>query len=242
MGEEKTTDLINEFDDFFPNLGRTVYFYSRKLNRIVEGVVEGYADSEWKLVKVLEKHDDGQFTRHIVPWTKLTKTRKGAEESRHEEEQYKKNLEIVSSTNITNGSVVYLKQTIDSEDVIRDSEGNEIPYQVVAIYRSTGKAKLVNDYGEEVGTFPISQLVVTDREPLFHHSQYEVGTLVTWIEGDDVYTGRISVIHDSSVEVVDICKLMPADMKKRLPLYKVPDGRIHKPMPKIRVIIEEDNK
>lgn len=237
MGDDVVTTVYN--DDFHPSVGDTVYFYSNKVERVVEGIVEGYASHDWKKYKVLEDLQDGTKLRHIVWWSKLRPTRKDAEDDKVEESSEDKNLKAVQDAELFNGMVVYLKPEPDAPDVNRHN-GKEIPYQIVAIYGRVGKVKLVTEYGEEIGTFPISQIVVTEREPLFNREQYQEDTMVTWVEGDDVYMGRIIKVHDWTVDVTDVCKLMPADFKKRLPFYKIPDGRDQKPQPKITVIIDDE--
>lgn len=227
-------------EEFVPGIGQTVYFFSAKLNRVVMGTVEGYASTDWRQYKILEDQPNGSKIRHIVLWYKLRPTKQLAEQDRDELTEEERNLQEIQSMELRNGSVVYLRPKVGHPDVnCYEKTGEPIPYQVVAIYGRTGKVKLVTDYGEEVGTFPIEQIVKTDREPLFRKEQFQEGTLVTWVEGDDVLMGRISKVHEWTVDVVDICKLFPSDYKKRLPFYKIPDGRGQKPLPKITVVIDD---
>lgn len=224
--------------DFSPSIGSRVFFYSTKAERIVEGKVEGYASLDWTRFKVIEDTPEGKI-RHVVNWSVLRPSREQAELTRIEIRNEKRNVEIAQDMNLYNGCVVWVRPSPE-EDVHRDKDGEPIPYQVVAIYGRTGKAKLVTDYGEEIGTIPFELIVKTDLPPLFSHAQYSVDEMVTWIDGDDVYMGRIEIVHDWTVEVVDVCKLMPADYRKRLPFYKVPDGRNQQKLNSvIKTIIEE---
>ena len=59
--------------------------------------------------------------------------------------------------------------------------------QVTSVYRDRGKASIVTSYGEHLGVHPIQNLRYVSQDPLFNKRDYTEGTVVIWVEGEDVY-------------------------------------------------------
>lgn len=197
--------------------GDRVYIYSISLNEVIEGVIEGYADENGRRYKVLQFIEvEGMDLRHIVSYVYVFET---YDEACKCKEEYA----IRSSIDVTAGNIVYLLDKMGAP--ILDWYGNPCQYQVVAVYRDTGKVGLVTSYGEYIGLHDENKILYVDVGPIFKSEDYEEGTVVVWIEEEDIYEGVIDTLHNSTVTVREVKKLMPVDYKIRIPYWKIPDGR-----------------
>ena len=101
-----------------------------------------------------------------------------------------------------------------------------ILYQVISIYKNRGKASLASSYGEHAGLYPLEDLKFVSDSPIFKKSDYEVGTIVVWADGEDVYEGVIDYLYESFARIIDVKKLMPINYSVRVPYWKIPEGRV----------------
>ena len=198
-------------------IGETVYFFSSKLNEVCIGKIEGYYTDDYKVLKILQTVSDGKI-RHVIPYTSVSKDKETVEiiASTYRREKVNESL----SSNLYSGCVVLLKNP--SGELVCDDEGNPYKYQVIAVYSKQARAKLVTDYGEEIGMYSVEDIVVTDEDPLFTMEDYTIGERIVWAEYDEVYSGVIKKLHSSSAEIGEIHKLYPLDVVKKVPYYKIP--------------------
>lgn len=188
-------------------IGESVFIYSLTLNEVIEGRVEGFSEKDRSKVKILQKVFDG-YIRHIVSHAYVFRDRQSAILAREETS--------LLNINITTGMTVHLKI---NNVIVTDEEDNPLLYQVVADYED--KVALVTYYGESIGKFNKSDLVLYSPNPLFSSSQYEVGQKVSWIVKDSVYEGVITRLREKTAEIMDIRKLYPVDTKVNVPYYKI---------------------
>lgn len=204
-----------------PSVGESVYAYNSKLGEYFKGVVEGYYTDDYRVLKVLQKVSDG-YIRHVI----------AIENVRYSEEDIKvlavsRRREIANeqaSREVYAGSVVHLLDK--NGETLKSVTGNPLKYQVVAVYSKQARVKLVTDYGEEIGMYDISEILVTEEKPLFTMDAYSVGETVVWAEYEDVYEGKIINLHTTSAEIGSIRKLFPTDHRRRIPYYKIPKSSI----------------
>lgn len=188
-------------------VGEYVFIYSLSLNEIIKGRVEGFSVEDRTKIKVLQKVHEG-YIRHVVSHAYVFRDEESAILAK--EESYSSNIEI------TTGMTVHLK--VDNL-ILKDEEGNPLLYQVVADYQ--GDVSLVTSYGEMIGKFKKSDLVLYSIKPLFSASRYEIGQKVSWITEDSVYEGIITKLRNKTAEVMDIKMLYPLDVKMNIPYYKL---------------------
>lgn len=203
-------------------VGETVYIFSERLNEIISGKIEGFEGIQRSRVKILQSTPGG-LIRHIVSWVNVFRDREDAVRISQEYELYqrdRKNIYPKGSHDVVyvKGMTVHLKQ---SGEFVSDSEGNPYVYQIIKVFRNSQKVSLVNSYGESVGTFSYSDIEFCSYEPLFKSTDYQLGQVVSWLEGDDSYEGVITNLKDNVAEVSNIKKLYPWDYKKFLPYYKL---------------------
>lgn len=202
-------------------VGEEIYIFSENLNEVISGKIEGFEGSQRSRVKILQSTPGG-LIRHIVSWVNVFRKREDAIKIAHEYELYQRDRKNLypqdSDVTYSKGMTVHLKQ---SGSLVSDPEGNPYVYQIIKVFRNSHKVSLVNSYGESVGTFNYSDIEFCSYEPLFKSTDYQVGQVVSWLEGDDSYEGVITDLKDNTAEVSNIKKLFPWDYKKSLPYYKL---------------------
>ena len=192
-------------------IGDPVYIFSERLNEVIKGFIEGFNEDRTR-VKILQNTTDG-LIRHVVSWVYVFSSKEEAESAASD---YR--IVVLESKEYSLGSTVHLKQ---AGDLVRDLEGNPYIYQIVRVYQDKKRVSLVNSYGESIGTFSIKDIEYFSSEPIFKSSDYCVGQVVNWIEYEDVYEGVIDRLKENTAEISNIKKLMPLDLKKNLPYYKI---------------------
>jgi len=128
-----------------------------------------------------------------------------------------------SSVDVSAGNIVYILDELRLP--VTDKLGEPCIYQVVAVYRETNRVGLVTSYGEYIGTHEMKDILYVSDGPIFKKEEYEEGTLVVWVDEEDVYEGVIELLHESTAKISNIKKLMPVDHKVRIPYWKIPEGR-----------------
>lgn len=83
----------------------------------------------------------------------------------------------------------------------------------------------MTSYGEYIGLYPIRDVKYVSKYPLFSKSDYEVGSTIVWIDGEDVYEGEISTLYDPYARVVNVKKLMPINHVANVSYWKISEGR-----------------
>lgn len=119
---------------------------------------------------------------------------------------------------LTLGCTVHLMKY---DEIMKDEEGYPLIYQVIAIHRRSKEVSLINSFGEFIGRYHQDYVIYYNSDPLFNPEEYEVGQIVTWVEYDSVYEGKIIKLMNKTVEVSDVRILLPVDYVKRLPYYKI---------------------
>lgn len=108
---------------------------------------------------------------------------------------------------------------------ILGDDGQPLLYQVVAVYRGRDRVSLVTSYGEYIGLYPVRDIEVVSRKPLFSKDSYEEGFIIVWIDGEDVYEGEIETLYDSYAKVINVKKLMPVNHASNVSYWKISEGR-----------------
>lgn len=180
-------------------VGDKVYFYSIKLDMLIEGEVEGFDSENRRRVKVLTK--EGEYSaRHIVSWAYVFTDLDTATEF----------LDEVRGNKLHSGCRVSLRDSSNYQE-----------FQVTAVYSDRAKVSLVNSLREPVGMFSFYEVQYINDEPLFNQDEFSDGDSVSWIDGEDVYSGIISSRKKSTAEIIDIKKLYPVDHHRNIPYYKL---------------------
>lgn len=186
-------------EDVEISIGDDVYFYSSKLDMLIEGTVEGFDSESRRRIKILSR-DQGQISRHIVSWAYVFTDLDKATEF----------LDDIRGNRLCTGCRVTLRGSTDSQE-----------FQVTAVYKDRATVSLVNQYRESIGVFSFYEVCYVNDEPLFTKDEFLEGDSVSWIDGEDVYSGIISSRKNSTAEIVDIKKLYPVDYRKMIPYYKL---------------------
>ena len=186
-------------EDVTVAVGDIVYFYSSKLDMLIEGTVEGFDSDSRRRVKILSRDKD-QLSRHIVSWAYIFTNLDRATEF----------LDDVRGNRLHAGCRVSLRGGTDLQE-----------FQVTAVYKDKATVSLVNQYREPIGIFSFYEVCYVSDEPLFSKDEFSEGDSVSWIDGEDVYSGIISTRKNSKAEIVDVKKLYPVDYRKLIPYYKL---------------------
>ena len=194
-------------------VGDDVYIYSTTLDEIIYGRVEGHEGEENTRVKILQETSEG-ILRHVVSTAYVFTTESEALKAKEEHEL----LSLESPIDYQAGYVVHL---YNGTSIVTDKYGEPLLYQITAVYRDKSKVSLVTSYGESVGLYDYSSIRLVSRKPIFTKDMYDLYEKVIWIEGDDVFEGKITTLHESKAEVSDVKKLYPLDYRKRVPYYKL---------------------
>lgn len=112
-----------------------------------------------------------------------------------------------------------------SKQIVLDTDGSPLLYQITAVYREFMKVGLVTYYGEYVGTHNLDNIIYVSSNPIFVKEDYTVDTKVIWIDHEDVYEGVIDSLGDNTAKIRHIKKLLPINHTVRIPYWKIPDGR-----------------
>lgn len=180
-------------------IGDQVYFYSIKLDLLIEGIVEGFDQDNRRRVKILTKEGD-YSARHVVSWAYVFTNLDRATEF----------LDETRGNRLHSGCRVSIRGSLTDQE-----------FQVTAVYSDRARVSLVNPLREPVGTFSFYEVQYISDEPLFNKDEFSDGDSVSWIDGDDVYSGTISSRKKSTAEIIDIKKLYPVDYHKNIPYYKL---------------------
>lgn len=191
-------------------VGQEVFIYSTSLDEIIQGIIEGFDDEENHRVKVIQETIEGKL-RHIVSWVFIATSLEEAVKIKQESNNYSSQPEFKS------GQVVHLRTPTG----LAEYNGTLLEFQITTVYREKRKVALINHEQEYIGVHPMENLCYVRDEPLFSKEKYRVLDKVIWIEGEDVYEGKITYTHETTAEVSDIKKLYPIDYKKRIPYYKL---------------------
>ena len=108
---------------------------------------------------------------------------------------------------------------------INDNEGTPLLHQIVAVYRDKYKASLVNAYGDYIGLHSLDYISYISEGPLFSKLNYDIGDIIIWIDGEDVYEGEIKSLYDPYASVVNVKKLMPINHVSNVSYWKISEGR-----------------
>lgn len=191
------------------SIGESVFIYSLTLNEVIQGRVEGFSEVDRMKIKVLQRLPDG-YIRHIVSYAYVFKDKESA--CRAKEEHYVPK----SSRDISTGMTVHLKV---NNSLLKDDEGHTLLYQVISDHGD--EVSLVTSYGEMIGKFSKSDIVLNNVQPLFSSSMYEIGQKVSWLSNDSIYEGTVTRLREKTAEVMDIKLLYPLDTKMNIPYYKL---------------------
>ena len=211
-----------------------MYIYSTSLDEIILGRIEGFSEENRSRVKVLQQVSDG-IIRHVVSWVYVFRTESEALSAKEFSKRYAEDNEEMP---LRSGMVVYLLQ---NGEIIRDDEGDPYNYQIIAVHQKENKVSLVTPYGEMIGKYDWKDVRHCSNNPLFRKSDYEIGQLVSWIEGDHVYEGIIIRLKESQAEVTNIKQLLPIDVKKFVPYYKIPRESLEDQAPQILTTLIGDS-
>lgn len=61
--------------------------------------------------------------------------------------------------------------------------------------------------------------------PLFSKRNYDIGDIIIWIDGEDIYEGEIEYLYDPYARVVNIKKLMPVNHVANVSYWKISESR-----------------
>ena len=198
-------------------VGDDVYIYSTSLDEVIEGKIEGFEENRTR-VKVLQ-YVLGESIRHLVSVAYVFSNEEDAIKAKLDHQVYEIQNDIIDyragyTVNLHNGS-----------DLVKDRNGDPLLYQIIAVYPSTKRVSLVTSYGEHIGTYDISNIRYVSNIPIFKKEDYELNSTVIWISGEDVYEGKIIVLHETQAELCDIKKLYPVNYVKRVPYYKLSNSQ-----------------